>query len=91
MLGLARRQNDTLQAQATAAGAALIQWPVDLAEPLAPAERLAAWLAGFDGTTITSATLINNAGLLSTPAALTLVPLLESLRVHSPPLAAIFV
>jgi len=77
VLGLARRQNEALQAQATTAGATLTQWPVDLAEPLPPAERLAAWLAGFDGTTIASATLINNAGLLSTPAALAQVPLLE--------------
>ena len=34
------------------------------------AERLAAWLASFDGATVASATLINNAGVAGQPAPL---------------------
>ena len=77
VLGLARRQNEALQAQAEAAGATLTQWPVDLGEPLKPAERLASWLADFDPTRLASATLINNAGLVGVPAPLGRVPLTE--------------
>lgn len=80
VLGLARRRNEALQAQAGAAGVALAQWSVDLAEPLAPAERLAPWLAGFDPAQLHSATLINNAGLVGVPAALDQVPLAELSR-----------
>ncbi|MBL8349279.1 MAG: SDR family NAD(P)-dependent oxidoreductase [Burkholderiaceae bacterium] len=77
VLGMARRFNDALQAQADASGAALTQWPVDLAEPLMPAERLAAWLGEFDAAPPASATLINNAGLVGLPAPLGEVPLAE--------------
>jgi NAD(P)-dependent dehydrogenase (short-subunit alcohol dehydrogenase family) len=77
VLGLARRQNEALQAQAEAAGAALTQWSVDLGEPLRPAEQLARWLGGFDGAALHSATLINNAGLVGVPAPLGQVPLAE--------------
>jgi benzil reductase ((S)-benzoin forming) len=46
------------------------QWPCDLAEPLPVAERLAAWLGAFDATLFASASLINNAAMLTEPAPL---------------------
>ena len=80
VLGMARRQHEGLQAQAAAGGVALTQWPVDLAEPLQAAERLADWLAGFDPAQLRSATLINNAGMVGVPAPLGQVPLAELAR-----------
>ncbi|MDP1900514.1 MAG: SDR family NAD(P)-dependent oxidoreductase [Rubrivivax sp.] len=47
------------------AGASLEAWSVDLAEPAAVAARLAAWLAAQDSGGLASATLINNAGVVS--------------------------
>ncbi len=70
VLGIARRSNPDLQAQADAAGVPLTQWTADLADPQPVAERLAAWLASFDGATVASATLINNAGVAGQPAPL---------------------
>lgn len=73
VIGMARRINPALAAE---------QWTLDLADPLPAAERLQAWLranAGWD-----SATLINNAALLSAPgplAATELVELSSALRV----------
>ena len=75
LLGIARRSNASLQAQADTAAVPLTQWTADLADPQPVAERLAAWLAGFDGQAMTSATLINNAGVLGLPATLGQVPL----------------
>ncbi len=63
VIGIARRENPALQAE---------QWTLDLADPLPAAQRLQAWLhahrdanRGWD-----SATLINNAALLSAPGPL---------------------
>jgi benzil reductase ((S)-benzoin forming) len=73
VIGIARRINPALKAE---------QWTLDLADPLPAAERLQAWLranAGWD-----SATLINNAALLSAPgplAATSLAELSAALRV----------
>ena len=75
LLGIARHSKASLQAQADSAGVALQQWTADLAEPQPVAERLAAWLAGFDGQAVASATLINNAGVVGLPATLGQVPL----------------
>jgi len=75
VLGIARRANAELQARAEAAGLALEQWTLDLGDAVAAAQRLQAWLAGLDGRTFASATLINNAGLVGTPAPLDRVPL----------------
>ncbi len=77
VLGMARQRNLALQVQADAAGVRLEQWPVDLAEALPAAQRLQAWLGEFDGAALASATLINNAGVVSTPAPLGLGPLQE--------------
>ena len=46
------------------------QWRADLQEPLAVAERLRAWLASQDPRRFSAAWLINNAGVVSTPAPL---------------------
>jgi NAD(P)-dependent dehydrogenase (short-subunit alcohol dehydrogenase family) len=53
----------TLPARATPGE--LISWSQDLADPVPAAARLAAWLGEQDATTLASATLINNAGVIS--------------------------
>jgi benzil reductase ((S)-benzoin forming) len=62
VLGLAR--------QAPPAPAGIEQWAVDLSDPQPVAERLAAWLGGIDRTRFASASLVNNAALLTPPAPL---------------------
>lgn len=59
VIGIARRANTALAAE---------QWTLDLADPLPAAERLQAWLRG--NVAWHSATLINNAALLSEPGPL---------------------
>jgi NAD(P)-dependent dehydrogenase (short-subunit alcohol dehydrogenase family) len=66
------------------AGAELEQWPADLAEPAPVAARLQAWLAAVDPGTLASATLVNNAGVISQLAPLdriSVADLSQSLRV----------
>ncbi|MBP6899706.1 MAG: SDR family NAD(P)-dependent oxidoreductase [Burkholderiaceae bacterium] len=75
ILGLARQANAQLQAQADAAGLPLLQWTLDLADPLPAAQRLQDWLQGLDSAALQSATLINNAGVVGLPAPLQQVPL----------------
>jgi len=48
----------------------LIAWQADLATPAPLAERLRAWLQAQDPATLASATLINNAGVISQPSPL---------------------
>ncbi|MCU0966740.1 MAG: SDR family NAD(P)-dependent oxidoreductase [Burkholderiaceae bacterium] len=55
---------------ASPAGAELEQWSADLIEPAPVAARLQAWLAAIDPITLASATLVNNAGVISQPAPL---------------------
>lgn len=59
VVGIARRTSPQLQAE---------QWALDLADPLPAAQRLQAWLGANGGWQ--SATLINNAALLSQPGPL---------------------
>ncbi len=59
VIGIARQANPALQAE---------QWALDLATPVPAAERLQAWLQAHGGWH--SATLINNAALLSAPGPL---------------------
>ena len=68
VLGLARHQNAELDQRASRSGAQLTQWAVDLASPALAAQRLGEWLARMDAARPASATLINNAGVVSTPA-----------------------
>ena len=77
VLGLARQQNAALQAQADAAGALLTQWPVDLLDAAPVAQNLAQWLARFDASTLASASLINNAGVVGRLAPLDRVPMAD--------------
>ncbi|MEO6278054.1 SDR family NAD(P)-dependent oxidoreductase [Roseateles sp.] len=73
VIGIARRANPALKAE---------QWTLDLADPLPAAERLQAWLRANPGWA--SATLVNNAALLSAPgplAAADLAELAAALRV----------
>ncbi|CAM3754821.1 SDR family NAD(P)-dependent oxidoreductase [Roseateles saccharophilus] len=73
VIGIARGADPTLQAE---------QWALDLADPLPAAERLQAWLRASKGWD--SATLVNNAALLSEPgplAASDLAGLSAALRV----------
>jgi benzil reductase ((S)-benzoin forming) len=66
VVGIARTTEPTLPCE---------QWILDLAEPLPAAERLQSWLqARADWS---SATLINNAALLSQPGPLAATPLVE--------------
>ena len=73
LLCLSRNTQPALQAAAEQAGAALTQWPVDLADGAAAAQRLQDWLDSQNAALFASATLINNAGVI--PA---LVPLRDS-------------
>lgn len=66
VIGMARRADPALPAE---------QWTLDLADPLPAAERLQAWLAAHPGWA--SATLINNAALLSPPGPLAATDLAE--------------
>lgn len=70
LLCLSRQANPALANQATAQGCSLTQWRADLAEPACVAAELFSWLSALDPKTLSSATLINNAGMI--PA---LVPL----------------
>lgn len=67
VLTLARRPDATLAAPD---GALLEQWSVDLGEPLDTARRLEHWLGTLDAHRFASATLINNAALLTPPGPL---------------------
>jgi len=67
LLTLSRQPDPGLAPQAQAAGAALSQWAIDLADAPAAAERLSAWLAAQSPVDIA---LVNNAALLSEPAPL---------------------
>ncbi|MDN3921915.1 SDR family NAD(P)-dependent oxidoreductase [Roseateles violae] len=77
VIGISRRQSAALAAEAQARGAALEQWEQDLAEPLAAAERLQAWLAAQPAASFESATLINNAGVVARPGPVEQTPLVE--------------
>jgi NAD(P)-dependent dehydrogenase (short-subunit alcohol dehydrogenase family) len=70
LLCISRQANPALASNAAAQGCSLTQWQADLAEPVAVAGELQSWLSTLDPKTLSSATLINNAGMI--PA---LVPL----------------
>jgi NAD(P)-dependent dehydrogenase (short-subunit alcohol dehydrogenase family) len=65
VIGLSRQISPELAAAAAAQGAVLQQWPVDLADAPAAAARLADWLRAQAPDAFTSATLINNAGVIA--------------------------
>ena len=65
LLCISRNVNDALAQQATACGAELLQWQADLSDAAPVAQRLGAWLAAREPAELASATLINNAGVIS--------------------------
>jgi benzil reductase ((S)-benzoin forming) len=65
LLGLSRRIHEALPLRAQAVGAVLEQWPCDLSRPVEVALALTAWLHPIDPQRFDSATLINNAGVIS--------------------------
>ncbi len=64
LLCLSRQVNPTLASKAVAVACALAQWPCDLSQGVAAAALLSDWLGQLDLTTLASATLINNAGVI---------------------------
>jgi NAD(P)-dependent dehydrogenase (short-subunit alcohol dehydrogenase family) len=65
MLCISRNTNDALAQQAAACGAELLQWQADLSDAAPVAQRLQQWLAARHPSELASATLINNAGVIS--------------------------
>lgn len=63
LLCISRQTSDALAEQARQAGCQLEQWPLDLAHSREAAAMLRQWL-GRPGMRYTSATLINNAGMI---------------------------
>ncbi|MEY2619197.1 MAG: hypothetical protein RL522_2199 [Pseudomonadota bacterium] len=61
---ISRRTDDTLAAQAAAAGVQCEQWALDLAQPERVAERVLQWLQARGPEGLNSVTLINNAGVI---------------------------
>jgi len=64
LLTLSRRPDAALVDKATAAGATLEQWAIDVGHDVGAATRLELWLHQHANAGFTSAALINNAGLL---------------------------
>ena len=64
VLCISRGRADALDALALKRGATVTQWPADLADPAPVAARLRDWLGQVDAKQITSASLINNAGVV---------------------------
>jgi NAD(P)-dependent dehydrogenase (short-subunit alcohol dehydrogenase family) len=68
VLGLSRRAHPGLVASAR--GASVEEWQIDLAESEPVASRLEAWLAALEPARFETATLVNNAALLTPPGPL---------------------
>jgi len=65
LLCISRSASDALAQQAAATGATLEQWCMDLADGASVAARLGEWLRAVNPATLASATLVNNAGVIS--------------------------
>ena len=70
LLCISRHHSDALDQRATERGVRCEQWPQDLARAEVAALRLEAWLAGKDAGSFATATLINNAAMVTRMAAL---------------------
>lgn len=84
LLAISRGVDAELEALAADAGSLLVQWQLDLAEPLPAAQRVNDWLGSLHAPAFQSATLINNAGTVGRPAPLAqaeLADLSQALRV----------
>ena len=64
LLCISRQTSADLAALAQERGARLEQWSADLADAAPVAQRLSKWLAALDPAALTSASLINNAGVI---------------------------
>jgi benzil reductase ((S)-benzoin forming) len=64
LLCISRAIAPELEQHAARRGARLTQWAADLDEPIPVAQRLQTWLAAQDAGELSSATLINNAGII---------------------------
>jgi benzil reductase ((S)-benzoin forming) len=62
---ISRQRNTVLEREAHQEGATLEQWPLDLSDGAVAAARLDHWLRAQDPSNFASATLINNAGVIS--------------------------
>ena len=65
LLCISRHANPRLAAAAAASGTTLEQWTLDLAHALPAAARLEAWLQAFDDARFDSASLVNNAAVIT--------------------------
>ena len=65
LLCISRGSNAALAQQAADCGTELLQWQADLSDAAPVAQRLSAWLATRKQSELASATLINNAGVIS--------------------------
>jgi NAD(P)-dependent dehydrogenase (short-subunit alcohol dehydrogenase family) len=70
LLCISRKSNAALKLLAAQRGASLEQWQADLADAAPVAARLRTWLQAQDPEALQSATLINNAGVISSLAPL---------------------
>jgi len=68
LLGLSRQVSGELQDHARSTHTLLEQWPSDLSKPDEVVHRLTSWLTALRASEFSSATLINNAGMLGTLA-----------------------
>ena len=64
LLCISRASAPDLDPHAARRGAALTQWAADLNDPIPVAQRLQTWLAAQNPGELSSATLINNAGMI---------------------------
>ena len=64
VLCISRKTSEALAARAAATGSQLEQWSLDLQHSIEAAATLAQWLEGRKARSFTSATLINNAGVI---------------------------
>ena len=78
VIGISRQASPELAALASARGHKLTQWTLDLADPVAAAQQLASWLVQQDAKAFASATLVNNAGVITEPGPLADTPLIEA-------------
>jgi benzil reductase ((S)-benzoin forming) len=74
LLCISRKTNDALAGQASRAGLACEQWAQDLARPENASAKLETWLSRRDAASLSSVTLINNAGLLPLIAPIAEIP-----------------
>lgn len=84
LLCISRHSDEQLAQRALEAGAELVQWQLDLMQPVVAAQRLSGWLDTLDAASFDTATLINNAGMVAPARPLSqavLADLVQALRV----------